>query len=126
MKDITKFRPWTAKIVVNRCKNWKRDFHRKIVPISNLSMIDKTRVEQTIDPSFKTQSKDKEIQERFAACMDMLPRKYKTILSLRYISNCSVEEISETLQISKRAAQMAIFYGRKKLKKAALNLRPLT
>jgi RNA polymerase sigma factor (sigma-70 family) len=126
LKDTTKFRPWVAKIVVNRCRNWRREFQRKLVPISDLSMKDKTSVEQTIDPSIGTKLKEKDIQERFAACMELLPKKYKAILSLRYISNCSVEEISETLQISKRAVQMAIFYGRRKLRIAALNLKPLT
>ena len=126
LKDIAKFRPWVAKIVVNRSRNWRREFHRKIVPVSDLSMKDKTRVEQTIDPAIETHWKEKEIQEQFAACMEMLPKKYKTILSLRYISNCSVAEISETMQMSKRAVQMAIFYGRQMLKKAILSRNLLT
>ncbi|MFB3897625.1 MAG: RNA polymerase sigma factor [bacterium] len=82
LKDIAKFRTWSTRIVINRSKNWKREFHRKIVPISDLSMRDKTRVEHTIDPRNDTNAKQQEIQEQFAACMETLPKKYKTILDI--------------------------------------------
>jgi RNA polymerase sigma-70 factor (ECF subfamily) len=70
----------------------------------------------------------KEIREEVIKYLDNLPKKYRTVLYLRYVSNCSIDDICRILQVSKKAVNSRIHNAKKilhrKLIKTSINQNP--
>jgi RNA polymerase sigma-70 factor (ECF subfamily) len=108
LHDRTKFRHWLAKIVLNQCSNLRRSKYRTMTPITDLADREKQYIEQTIVQLAQSTQVSKEIKEEIALYLDSIPRKYRTVLYLKYVSNCSLDEISRILRIPKRSVAARI------------------
>jgi RNA polymerase sigma-70 factor (ECF subfamily) len=128
LRDRTKFRHWLAKIVLNQCSNFRRSKYHTMIPISELAEQEKLYIERAIEQIAQATQVSKEIREEVIKYLDNLPKKYRTVLYLRYVSNCSIDDICRILQVSKKAVNSRIHNAKKilhrKLIKTSINQNP--
>jgi RNA polymerase sigma-70 factor, ECF subfamily len=115
LRDRTKFRHWMAKIVLNQCSNFRRSKYHTMIPITDLAEQEKLYIERTMVQLAQATQVSKEIKEEVGKYLDDLPKKYRTVLYLRYVSNCSLVEISRIMRISKRKVNSRINIAKRML-----------
>jgi len=118
-KNICNYQPaflfttWMYKIVVNTCLDYLRT-NKKYNAISipageNTSTPESELINKDLARHIKNLSAD-------------LPEKQKLIFVLKDLEDMSIEEISETLNISKGLVKSNLYYARKKLRENFLRL----
>lgn len=117
LRDRTKFRHWLAKIVLNQCSNFRRSKHQTMIPLTDLGEREKIYIENKIAELAQSNQLTQEIREMIELYLDNIPKKYRTVLYLKYVSNCSLDEISEILQISRRNVGTRIHAAKRLLRK---------
>ncbi len=83
--------------------------------------IDKSKVSHGINYPAEKQLLDKELQELVNEFMGQIPEKYSLILTMFYINDLSLNEISEVLQLPLGTVKNRIFRAKEKLKDILLN-----
>ncbi|MFB3896054.1 MAG: RNA polymerase sigma factor [bacterium] len=122
LRDRKKFRHWLAKIVLNQCSNFRRGKQRTMIPLTDLGEQEKAYFENKIAELAQSSQLNQEMRETIELYLDNIPKKYRTVLYLKYVSNCSLDEISGILQISRRNAAARIHAAKRLLrKKIAVN-----
>jgi RNA polymerase sigma-70 factor (ECF subfamily) len=117
LQDRTKFRHWLAKIVLNQCSNYRRGKQRKMVLIPDLPDSEQWYIEQSISNLASPIQVDEVMKKQVEDYLEKLPEKYKTLLYLRYVSGCSLDEISKIMKLSKKNVILRINYGKKILRR---------
>ncbi len=93
---------WLIRITQNKCINFLKSSERKTLPIDELKL-----------PTYSENHEEKiDIVKNILS----LPQKYKTAVILYYYNDYSVEEIANTLKISKSAVKMRLKRAREILK----------
>lgn len=106
LKSPQAFKTWSFRVVSNKSVNWIKD-RQKQRTLQGESESGIILAEQD------SSSKNVELIRR---ALNELPIKSKTILSMFYIDNHSVKEISEILSLSDGTVKSRLFYARKMLK----------
>jgi len=104
LQDPAKFRVWAFRIVHNKTVSWIRDKQKEI--ISNEEYKQNKALIEEEKPDFGP------IRE----ALNMLSGDHKTILTLFYFNNYSVQEIAEIMQLSTGTIKSRLFYARQKTK----------
>ena len=105
LKSPAAFGTWSFRIVSNKAANWVKD-EQKIRSLKN----DREAVIQ------EDQKETSDNIELIRKALNELPVKSRAILSMFYIDNHSVKEISEILSLSSGTVKSRLFYARKMLK----------
>ncbi|MFP4975752.1 RNA polymerase sigma factor [Paenibacillus sp. CN-4] len=105
-------RAWIMKIAVNTCLNHlKRSSNLQKKVADNLYLW-KGRAEATVEQTFE----EKETAQEWSSYMLRLPAKIRAVLTLRYMHDFSLTEISEALSIPVGTAKSRLHKGLKLLK----------
>ena len=106
LKSAAAFRTWSFRIVSNKSVNWIKEQQKQRVLIL---------ASNKILPQ-EEQHDESENVELIKRALNELPVKSKTILSMFYVDNHSVKEISQILSLSAGTVKSRLFYARKMLK----------
>jgi RNA polymerase sigma factor (sigma-70 family) len=106
LKSPQAFKTWSFRIVSNKSVNWIKDQQKQR----------KLQDESQSQISMDEQDSGIENIELIKRVLNELPVKSKTILSMFYVDNHSVKEISQILSLSKGTVKSRLFYARKMLK----------
>ncbi|HLD50382.1 MAG TPA: RNA polymerase sigma factor [bacterium] len=122
-KDQSRFYTWFYRVLVNTCKDFLRKkkvrqhlsfwFHR------NGASPDADPVMNAVSPA-KNAEEESENQELSAAiyeALDKLPFQQKSAFSLRYLEGLSLEEISESMEISVGTVKATLWQAGQKMQK---------
>lgn len=85
LKDVRYINTWFYRIIVNTSIDFLRK-QKKVIP-----------VEDEILESFTSQTNDEYENFDLQRAMDNLPKKYRTVVILRYFEDLKIEEIAEIL-----------------------------
>jgi len=110
------FRPWVARIAINKCRDWARrrsirNFFARALPLSE-HMVD------TIadpGPALDTALAARDELERLWRAIALLPSALKEPLILRTIEGLSQAEVAQVLAISEKAVETRLYRARAKL-----------
>ena len=106
LESPTAFKTWSFRIVSNKSVNWiKEQQKQRALKLESDELV--TQEEQ---------SEELENVELIKRALNELPVKSKTILSMFYVDNHSVKEISQILSLSDGTVKSRLFYARKMLK----------
>lgn len=106
IKDKEHLKAWLLRVAVNCAKSYcTQGFKKNTVPIDEVSENEMTTF---IQDNIEDNTIDKVLQ---------LPEKYRIVIHLFYYQELSVEEIADTLQITKSTVKTRLSRGRKLLEK---------
>ncbi|UQZ32959.1 RNA polymerase sigma factor [Paenibacillus sp. PK3_47] len=111
-EDVKYPRAWIMKIAVNTCLNHlkrSRSLQKKVT--ENLHLW-KSRQEATVERAIE----EKETAREWGGYMSQLPVKIRAVLTLRYMHDFSLAEISEALSIPVGTAKSRLHKGLKLMK----------
>lgn len=112
--QIEHLRAWIMKITVNLCLNHLKRQRSLLDKISsNLHLFTGTGEEKSIE----RQIEERESADEWAASMNRLPVKIRTVLTLRYMNDFSLTEISEMLSIPLGTTKSRLHNGLRLLKR---------
>lgn len=106
-ENVEYLRAWIMKIALNICLNHlkrTRSLQKKVT--ENLYLW-KGQAEATVEQTFE----EKETAEEWASYMSCLPVKIRAVLTLRYMHDFSLAEISEALSIPLGTAKSRLHKG---------------
>lgn len=104
LKDPAKFRVWAFRIVHNKVVSWIREIQKERV--MEQEAINESEISIEEEPDFGP----------IRRAVNQLPENQKTILTLFYHHNYSVQEIAEILKLSNGTVKSRLFYARQKVK----------
>ena len=104
LKDPAKFRVWAFRIVHNKVVNWIREIQKE--RILEKEVIQETEYTLEEEPDFGP----------IKRAINQLPENQKTILTLFYHHNYSIQDIGEILKLSNGTVKSRLFYARLKVK----------
>jgi RNA polymerase sigma factor (sigma-70 family) len=114
LKSPSAFKTWSFRIVSNKSVNWiKEQQKQRALKIEGEQFV--TQGEQ---------SEESENVELIKRALNELPVKSKAILSMFYVDNHSVKEISQILSLSAGTVKSRLFYARKMLKEKFETFKP--
>lgn len=110
------FRPWIARIAINKCRDWVRrqtirNFFARALPLSD-------HIANTIAdpvPALDAALADREELNRLWRAVALLPASLKEPLILRTIEGLSQAEAAAALSISEKAVETRLYRARAKL-----------
>ena len=106
LKSPAAFKTWSFRIVSNKSINWiKAQQRQRALMLASDEFVAEAE-----------ESDESENVELIKRALNELPVKSKTILSMFYIDNHSVKEISKILSLSDGTVKSRLFYARKILK----------
>lgn len=106
LREPERFRPWAATIARREALAYVKKLGRTALHEKSLDDI------HTMDVA----AKDDQIQSfEIQQMMLSLPEKYRQVLLLKYVNNCTYDEIAEILDSTSNAVQMRLFRARKML-----------
>jgi RNA polymerase sigma-70 factor (ECF subfamily) len=106
LKSPAAFKTWSFRIVSNKSVNWIKELQKQRA----------LKLESDEFVMQEAQSDESENVELIKRALNELPVKSKTILSMFYIDNHTVKEISQILSLSAGTVKSRLFYARKMLK----------
>ena len=106
LKSPAAFKTWSFRIVSNKSVNWIKEQQKQRA----------LKLESDEYVMQEPQSDESENVELIKRALNELPVNSKTILSMFYIDNHSVREISQILSLSDGTVKSRLFYARKMLK----------
>ncbi|WP_096550127.1 RNA polymerase sigma factor SigW [Ureibacillus thermosphaericus] len=115
-----KFSTWLYRIATNLCidriRKKKPDYYldAEVDGTDGLNMYSHIATEEDLPEDVALQM---EIQERIQYEISRLPEKYRTVIVLKYIEECSLQEISEILDLPLGTVKTRIHRGREALRK---------
>ncbi len=108
LEDTNKFGSWAMTILNRKAVDWLRIQKRKSEGL-------KSYYESKQNQSMTNDNSDNELQNLKNVIRE-LPEDQQIVIRLFYIESCSLNEISEILNISKGTVKSRLFYAREKLK----------
>lgn len=113
------FRPWVARIAINKCRDWTRrqtirNFFARALPLSE-------QIADTVAdpaPGLEATLADREELDRLWQAIALLPSTLKEPLILRTIEGLSQAEVAQVLSISEKAVETRLYRARAKLAKS--------
>ena len=122
-KEDSRFYTWFYRILVNTCK----DFLRKKKVRRHLSFwLNRDGDGEDTDPvmNVETHAKnavqelvDKELGAAIYKALDRLPLQQRTAFSLRYLEGLSLEEVSESMEVSVGTVKATLWQAGQKMQK---------
>jgi RNA polymerase sigma-70 factor (ECF subfamily) len=111
-------RTWLFTITVNKCRSHR--FRRLRRPRS--VALEEAAALESRDRGAEKAALDRETLARIRRSIQVLPRKYREIVVLRYLQGLEVGEIRELLGISDNATQVRLNRARRRLKEQLADL----
>ncbi len=105
-------RTWLFTITVNKCRSFRFRRLRRLRSVA----IEETAALESRDRGGEKVALDQETLARVRRAIQVLPRKYREIVVLRYLQGLEVSEIRELLGITDNATQVRLNRARKRLK----------
>ncbi len=127
-KGQSQFSTWLIRIVINQCKDAlrKRKSHGFFLFLKPVEKDERDPVDtaESKFPDSRKQLMDKEIEDQVRLALETLPFQQKSVFTLRYLEGMSMEEISETLNVSVGAVKAHLWQAGQKMKKNLRHLMP--
>jgi RNA polymerase sigma-70 factor (ECF subfamily) len=117
-RNITKyetkatFRTWTKTIVTNLCIDQIRR-RKEAVSIEASELIVRLPEQQQVEHQVMLHQMKRDV----AAAVNQLDEQYRAVIVLRYVNQCSYEEISETLGLPLNTVKSNLFRAKTKLQR---------
>ena len=108
LEDPSHFRSWVYRIVSNKCTDWIR-FRVRNRGVTQPLSVEDVAVEDPIDD---TSDEIRLLRDAIAK----LPADKRTMLSMFYIDDLSIREISEVLEVPQGTVKSRLFHARNQLK----------
>ena len=116
LHDPAVFRGWVYRIVSNKARDWIRRTQAR----RNLT----ARVEREPVPASHTEGADHEgAIRRLHAALETLPEDRRALLSMHYLEEMGVQEISLALGVPAGTVKSRLFHARKQLKQCLADQR---
>jgi RNA polymerase sigma-70 factor (ECF subfamily) len=112
LKDKDKFNSWITTILVNRC----RDILRRNKKINLQEYDEKVLDINTIKANVKSEYSKLEDKLFVIQLLDSIDKKYREVISLKYLGDYTIEEISVVLDIPQGTVKSRLNTGIKKLR----------
>jgi RNA polymerase sigma-70 factor (ECF subfamily) len=112
LKDKDKFNSWITTILVNRC----RDILRRNKKINLQEYDEKILDINTIKANVKSEYSKLEDKLFVIQLLDSIDKKYREVISLKYLGDYTIEEISVILDIPQGTVKSRLNTGIKKLR----------
>jgi len=107
LKDPRAFKTWAFRIVSNKSVNW----------INQQQKERKLKEDEQIE-ALGAESKENDSLKKIKIALQEVPQNNRVMLSMFYIDNLSVNDISAIMKVSEGTVKSRLFYARKKLKEA--------
>ncbi len=123
LKNDSSFRPWFKRIVTNTCKDFMIKKKPDLFSSYDLDNVfeedfDQRLVDaQSLEKPFTSKAEAQEISKRILKAIEKLPDEQRICVMMHYFSEMKVDEIANTLGISRNTVLSRLSYARKKLKK---------
>jgi len=125
-KGQSSFSTWLYRITVNKCIDELRKRKNKFLSYeSELSDEEIFKLKNVISDEaidIIDELRKKEIEEILRKTIDLLPEKFRIVLTLREIDNLSYKEISDVMNVSVNRVKILLFRARQKLKEKLKNV----
>jgi len=125
-KGQSSFSTWLYRITVNKCIDEIRKRKNKFLSYeSELNEEETFKLKNVIsDEAIDVidELRKKEIEEIVRKTIDLLPEKFRIVLTLREIDNLSYKEISDVMNVSVNRVKILLFRARQKLKEKLKNV----
>lgn len=110
--DGTNEKTWICRIATNKCIDYKRAAARKIVPISDETIIDMPDSTEVLNEIL-----NKELMREFENAIENLDEPYRHVAKKHFIEGKTAKEISFESDVGIKTIQTQIFRARNMLKK---------
>jgi RNA polymerase sigma-70 factor (ECF subfamily) len=107
-----RLRTWLFTITVNKCRSHRFRRLRRLRPAT----MEEAEAVESRDRSGDEAAMDQEAFVRVRRAVQMLPQKYREIVTLKYLQGSEASEICELLGITVNAMQVRLNRARKRLK----------
>ncbi|MCX7745809.1 MAG: RNA polymerase sigma factor [Clostridia bacterium] len=108
LKDVSKFRPWINRILINKCNDYFRQF-RKTVTL------------QEIEKDCLTQELSEDNMDLLKS-LSSLKQEFRIVLVLRYFQDLPIKDIAMILDCPEGTVKSRISYALKELRKSMQTL----
>lgn len=115
LKEPNSFGSWALTIVNRKAIDWTRKY------IRNKEKLHTYYKDSQVNNNNTNYKYNTNINEPILKAIKKLPDNQQIILSLFYVEDCSILEISNILNISKGTVKSRLFYAREKLKSIVKN-----
>jgi len=112
--DGTSEKAWICRIAANKCIDWQRAAARRNIAMAPEEMPEEVSVSN--EPLGEILNK--EIIERFEACLNSLDEPYRSVATKHFLRGKTAKEISEDTGIGLKTVQTQIYRAKEMLKKA--------
>jgi RNA polymerase sigma-70 factor (ECF subfamily) len=106
LEQPEKFGSWSYTIVKRTCLKLKTDIKRENTELAEMSREPKPPIHQV----------EKIRLEEIETILRKLPLKYREVMILHFLNNLTVDQVAETLEISRENVETRIFRARKMLR----------
>jgi RNA polymerase sigma-70 factor (ECF subfamily) len=107
-----RLRTWLFTITVNECRSYRLRLRRRL----RIRPLDDLEVTAKADEGAERPAMDGETFARVRRAVQVLPRKYREVVVLRYLQGLEPDEIGELLGIRVNAVQVRLNRARARLK----------
>jgi RNA polymerase sigma-70 factor (ECF subfamily) len=112
LRDKGKFNSWIATILINRCREISRKNKRSNIQEYDEKILDINTFKANIKSEY-SKVEDKILVLQFLEALD---KKYREVISLKYLGDYTIEEISVVLDIPQGTVKSRLNTGIKKLR----------
>ncbi|WP_254362058.1 RNA polymerase sigma factor [Paenibacillus sp. MZ04-78.2] len=112
-QGVERIKPWLLRIAVNRCKSHLDRRKRGVLKELKHFLLERRRDTEAADEALERKETELETERWLRA----LPIKNRTVMTLRYIHELSLQEIAETLNIPPGTVKSRLNRGLRQMRK---------
>ena len=122
LKDRGKYGSWLYGITRNLCYAALR---RKRIEPESLEELAPQDAPSNVIPMWPADEEGTDLRSELLSKLESLPDKYRVLLNLKYLDDCSYQEISEMLDLPVDLVRSRLFEGRRMLREGVQKTRSL-
>ena len=122
LKDRLKFGPWLYGITRNLCYAALR---KKRIEPTSLEEISEHEIPDNVVRMWPADEQGTDLRSALLSKLEALPERYRVLLNLKYLEDCSYQEISEMLDLPVDLIRSRLFEGRRLLREGVQQSRSL-
>jgi RNA polymerase sigma factor (sigma-70 family) len=122
-ENRSEFGTWITRILINECLQRIKKINRKILFETGEKNFITMNITDNQSP--ETNTLNKELKMVLEKNIESLPEKYKVVFLMREVEQMSIEETSESLEISIANVKIRLNRAKEMLRKSLMNLYPV-